>query len=135
MKVLGLIKHLLNDATEKVELIAYVTLCRPLLKYACEIWNPTTQTLITKPENIQSKVTRFVRNLKGRYVSVSSARVLLGLDTLQNDRRNKRMALFHTVLEHESFFPKLLNTFDQKKTNHGTRHANHRQLGVASNYN
>ena len=82
LRVLGLIKHLLNDAAEKVKLIAYVTLCRPLLKYACEIWNPTTQTLITKPENIQSKVTRFVRNLKGRYVSVSSARVLLGLDTL-----------------------------------------------------
>ena len=100
------------------------------------IWDVTTQTfLITKLDNIQSKATRFVKNLGGRYVSVLSARVLLGFDTLQNDRRNKRMALFHTVLEHEAFFPKLLNTFDQKKTNHGTRHANQRQLGVASNDN
>ena len=33
---------------------------------------------------------------------------------------------FHTVLEHESFFPNLLNTLDQMKTNQdfNTRHAN-----------
>ena len=124
LRVLGLIKHLLYDAPGKVKLIAYVTLRRPLLEYACEIWDPTTQ--ITKLENMQSKATRSVKNLRDRYVSVSSIRVLIGLDTLQNDRRNKRIALFHTVLEHESFFPNLLNILDQMKTNHdfNTRHAN-----------
>ena len=80
LKVLGLIKHLLSNASEKVRLIAYVTLCRPFIEYVCEIWNPTTQTLITKLENIQSKAMRFVKNLKRTYVSGSSARVLIGLD-------------------------------------------------------
>ena len=58
LRVLGLInKHVLYDAPAKVRLFAYdVTLqCRPLLKkYACEIWNPTTQFLITKLEDVQS---------------------------------------------------------------------------------
>ena len=69
---------------------------------------------------------RFVKNLKRIYVSGSSARVLTGLDALQNDKRNKRIALFHTVLEHESFFPNLLDTLDQIKTKHdlNIRHAN-----------
>ena len=75
LKVLGLIKHLLSNASKKVKPIAYVTLCWPFLEYVCEIWNPATQTLITKLENIQSKATRFVKNLGGRYVSVLSARV------------------------------------------------------------
>ena len=122
--------------------IVHVTLlCRPLLKYACGIWDWTTQTLITKLEDIQSKATCFIKILEAdmflyqalesyqgliHFKSVSSSRVLLGLDTLQNVRRNKRIALFHNVLQHESFFPNLLNTLDQIKTNHGfnTRHAN-----------
>ena len=54
LRVLGLIKHVLYDAPEKVRLLAYVTLCRPLLEYACEIWDPTTQFLITKLEDVQS---------------------------------------------------------------------------------
>ena len=36
--------------------------------------------------------------VRGRYVSVSRARVLLRLDTLQNVRKNKIIALFHTTV-------------------------------------
>ena len=83
--MLDFIKHLLYNAPEKVKLIAQVTLCRPLLEYACKIWSPTTQTLIIKLEYMQSKA---IKNLRGRYVFVSSARVLLELDTLQNAKKN-----------------------------------------------
>ena len=125
LRVLGLIKHVLYDAPEKVRLLAYVTLCRPLLEYACEIWDPTTQFLITKLKDVQSKAIRYIKNLRGRSVSITDSRVLLGLDTLQAIRKNKRIILFHTVLEHESFFPGLLNTLDQMKANHdfNTRHS------------
>ena len=103
----------------------HVTLCRPLLEYACEIWDPTTRFLITKLEDVQSKAIRYIKNLRGRSVSITdSSRVLLGLDTLQAIRKNKRIILFHNVLERESFFPGLLNTLDQKRANHdfNTRH-------------
>ena len=95
-----------------------------MLEYACEIWHSTALTLITKLEDIQSKV--LLKLLRGRYVSVSSARVLLEVDTLQNVRKSKIITLFHIVLEHETFFPNLLNTLNQMKTNHdfNTRHAN-----------
>ena len=103
---------------KKIRLFAYVTLCRPLLlEYACEIWDPTTQFLITKLADVQSNSLH--------YVSVTDSRVLLGLDTLQAIRKNKRIILFHIVLEYESFFPGLLNAHDQMKANHdfNTRHS------------
>ena len=80
LRVLGLIKHVLYDAPEKVRLFAYVTLCRPLLEYACEIWDPTTQFLITKLEDVQSKAIRYIKNRRGRSVSITDSRVLLGLE-------------------------------------------------------
>ena len=49
-------------------------------------------------------------NLSGRSVSITNSGVLFGLDTLQAIKKNKRIILFYTVLEHESFFPGLLNT-------------------------
>ena len=79
-------------------------MCRPLLEYAYEIWDPTTQFLITKLEDVQSKAIRYIKNLRGKSVSITDSRVLLGLDTLQTIRKNKRIILFHTVLEHEYFF-------------------------------
>ena len=84
----------------------------------------TTQFLITRLEDVQSKAIRYIKNLRGRSVSIRDFRVLLGLDTLQAIRKKKRIILFHTVLEHESFFPGLLNTLDQMRANHvfNTRH-------------
>ena len=92
--------------------VAVVTTTVALLEHVCEIWDPTTQFLITKLDDVQSKAIRYIKNLRGRSVSITDSRVLLDLDTLQAITKNKRIILFHTVLEHESFFPGLLNTLD-----------------------
>ena len=115
---------MLYNAPEKFRLLAYVTLCSPLLEYACKIWNPTTQFLTTKLEDVQSKAIYYIKNLRGRSVSITNSRVLLGLDTLQAIKK-KIIILFHTVLEHEYFFLGLLNTLDQMRANHdfNTRHS------------
>ena len=42
-KVFGLVKHTLYNAPIKVKLIAYKTLCRPLVEYAREAWDPHTK--------------------------------------------------------------------------------------------
>ena len=42
-KVFGLIKHTLYNAPMKVKLVAYKTLCRPLVEYASEAWDPYTK--------------------------------------------------------------------------------------------
>jgi len=34
---MGMIKHVLFDAPGRVKRVAYLTLCRPLLEYACEV--------------------------------------------------------------------------------------------------
>ena len=72
-----------------------------------EIWDPAAQFLIKKLEDVQRKATCYIKNLRGRSVSITDSRVLLGFDTLQAIRKNKKIILFHTVLEHESFFPGL----------------------------
>ena len=37
---LGFMKHVLFDALRNVKRVAYLTLCRPQLEYACEVWDP-----------------------------------------------------------------------------------------------
>ena len=75
-----------------------------------------TQILTVYKNN--NKAIRYIKNLRGRSVSITDSRVQLELDTLQAIRKNKRIILFHTVLKHESFFPGLLNTLDQMSANH-----------------
>ena len=42
-KVFGLVKYTLYDAPMKVKPVAYKPLCRPLIKYDCEAWDPYTK--------------------------------------------------------------------------------------------
>ena len=64
-KVFGLVKHTLYNAPIKVKLIAYKTLCRPLVEYACEAWDPHTKKLTEYLELFQNKAIRFILGLKG----------------------------------------------------------------------
>ena len=118
MRILGLIKNTLHDAPVKIKLVAYTTLCRSLLEYGCEIWDPVSQTLTHKLEAVQNKAIRFIKNLKGREESVSGARSTLGLNTLKKARQARRINLFHKVFEHEELFPNLTNTLNDMTPTH-----------------
>ena len=48
-------------------------------------------------ESVQSKMVRFIGNLKGRG-EVSKKREELGLDMLADRRKNKRFNMFHFIL-------------------------------------
>ena len=39
-RILGLIRHTLFEAPTNIRLVAYKTLCRPLLEYASAAWDP-----------------------------------------------------------------------------------------------
>ena len=45
MKILGLIKYTLHDAPEKIKLLAYSTLCKPILEYVSEVWDHSSKQL------------------------------------------------------------------------------------------
>ena len=83
---LGFMKHVLFDAPRKVKRVAYLTLCRPLLKYACEVWDPFLVRQVKLMENAQRRAVRFIAGLKGRESS-SEAREILGWEVLELRRK------------------------------------------------
>ena len=70
---LGFMKHVLFDALRKVKRVAYLTLCRHLLEYACEVWDPFLARQVTVLENVEMRVVHFIAGLKGRK-SITEAR-------------------------------------------------------------
>jgi hypothetical protein len=117
-KILGLLKHSLCYAPQEVKLLAYKTLCRPLLEYACEAWNPSGSGLSHKLENIQSKALRFIYNVKGRETSITTLRNKAELSSLAKRRQDKRIKLFHHILEHQSSFPALNSSLEEMTPAH-----------------
>ena len=63
---LSFMKHDLFDAPRKVQRVAYLTLCRPLLEYACEVLDPLLARQVTVLENVQRRAVHFIAGLKGR---------------------------------------------------------------------
>ena len=64
-KVHGCIQFTLHEAPEKGKLLAYISLCRPILEYGDTLWDPPDKKSINYIELLQNKAIRFVRNIKG----------------------------------------------------------------------
>ena len=108
-RVLGMLRRSLYDAPPRVKLIAYLTLCRPLLEYACEVWDPFKKKDIQSLEMVQNRAVRFVKNLRG-IVSVSEARDELQLETLEARRRQARHRLLNKIVGGQSVNQKVLDS-------------------------
>ena len=91
-RVLGMIKYALHDAPKHGRLLAYTSLCHPILEYADTVWDPSLKGVIHDVEMIQNRTVRFITGHKGRE-SISKAREELGLQTLQERRKNHRLSL------------------------------------------
>lgn len=63
MRTLGSIKHILHAAPKKSRLLAYTSLCRPILEYADSVWDPTLVKDIESIEMVQHRAVRFISNL------------------------------------------------------------------------
>ena len=48
---------------KKIKLLAYSTLCKPILEYASEVWDPSSKQLEQQIEAVQRKAFRFIKNL------------------------------------------------------------------------
>ena len=88
--LLGLIKRTLYSAPKQVKVMAYISLVRPILEYACEVWDSHLKKHQDKLEHVQSRAIRFIAGLKG-ISSVSAARENLGLHLLSD--RSKSFVL------------------------------------------
>ena len=99
-KTLGAIKHILKQAPQEGRLLAYTSLCRPILEYADTVWNPTLTKEIESLEMLQHKAVRFIARLRGRE-GVTEACSELGLQPLKQRRRNHRLSLVMKILQGE----------------------------------
>ena len=87
-KMLSPFKAVSHLAPSEVKKLAYYTICRPILEYGAEVWDPTSKDLITKMEVFQNKVVRFICNIKGCDVSMTEVKSSKYIMTLEKRRRN-----------------------------------------------
>ena len=55
MQIIGLLKRALWNAPQKAKLIAYKSLCRPILEYAAVVWDPDSKQQAHKLEMVQNR--------------------------------------------------------------------------------
>ena len=58
-KILGLLKRIFGRCSEAI-ITGYKTMVRPIIKYACPVWNPHQAYLSDKLERIQRNVSRWI---------------------------------------------------------------------------
>ena len=112
-RILGLLKNTISDAPVAVKLIAYKQLCRPVLEYAAEVWDPHTATHSDMLERIQNKAVRFIKNIKGREVSVSEGKFMCGLKSLKHRRQQQRLSLYINIVSNKDTFPSIHDTLTE----------------------
>ena len=84
--------------------IANGTLCRPLLEYACEVWDPFLAEHIDQIEMVQRRAVRFISNLRDRE-GLTSEREALGLEFLKDRRKDARVKLLLKILSSDTHSP------------------------------
>ena len=96
--MLGILrKNLINCPNNRKDL-AYKSILRPKFEYACSIWDPFTAGNIKTLEGVQRRSARFVCNKFSYTESVTSMLKELDWPSRQQRRAEKRMALFHRVV-------------------------------------
>ena len=105
-KTLGFLRRNLKISSTKIKETAYKTFVRPILEYACTVWDPHTQTNIDRLEAVQRRAARFVVNRYHNTSSVSGMIDQLNWPTLQHRRRVARLAMLRKILNDEAIFNK-----------------------------
>ena len=109
---LGMIKRALYDAPKDAKLLAYTSLCRPLIEYASALWDPVLSYLVYDLDMVQNCAVRFISNLKGRE-SVTKASRELNLETLSDRRMSARHNLLMKILSKDDNHPALIDSYDE----------------------
>jgi hypothetical protein len=90
----------ISSCPSKIKAQCYTTLVRPIMEYACIIWDPVTQTNIRELEMMQRRAARFVT---GDYRTTSSVtRMLAALQwtELQQHRKIAKVIMLYRIVNH-----------------------------------
>ena len=116
----------ISSCPSKIKSQCYTTLVRPIMEYACIIWDPVTQKNIRELEMVQRRAARFVT---GDYRTTSSVtRMLAALQWTELQQRRKialttrghdtRFLLPYSRIQshQQSFFPSTIRLWNELPT-------------------
>jgi len=92
----------IRPCPRKTKALCYLTLVRPLLEYACTVWDPHTKENIHRLEMVQHRYVRFVTGDYRYTSSVSAMLTKLQWPTLQERRANLKMVLLYRITHHQA---------------------------------
>jgi len=81
----------LSNTSRQVKESAYLTMVRPQLEYASDVWDPNHVEDIVELEKEQQRAAHWVMNDYGRYSSVTSMLEQLSWPTLQFCHKSSRL--------------------------------------------
>lgn len=104
-KSLGFVRRNLSQGSRKVKELAYFTLVRPHLEYACCVWDPYRQSHINQIEQVQRHAARFVTRDYRYTSSVTEMINNLGWQSLETRRQHRRLINFYKSIHGEIALP------------------------------
>ena len=122
--VLGFLRRNLRHCHASLKETAYVSLVRPILDYACTVWDPHLAGDVQKLESVQRRAARFVCNDYNPCSSVTQMMSKLNWVPLADRRRDQRLVLMYKTLNnHIAITPDTLDIESNLRTNrrHNTR--------------
>ena len=98
-RVLGFLRRNINDCSTKVKAISYITMVRPIMKYAYAAWDTHLQKHISQVERVQWRAARFCC---GDYTNrtpgcVDDMLKVLHWESLETRRKNNRLSILHKI--------------------------------------
>ena len=85
-KTLGMLRRCLNGASSKTQLLAFNTVVRPILEYACQVWSPHQSGLCERLEKILRRAVRWAYRIL-KYESVTDVMERHGISSLSCRRQ------------------------------------------------
>ena len=96
--------------------LLYITLIRPVLTYACEVWNFTSQTNFNKLQVTQNKFLRLIGKFR-MFTPINEIHEALNVDMIKKYVKNRTENYFDKIIHHKN---KLLNQipYENKECKH-----------------
>lgn len=101
-RAMNFIQRNLKCSQPNLKTTAYLTCVRPILEYACAVWDPAQKTLIDKLEKIQNRAARFVLGRYGRKESCTEMKKMLNWEPLSVRREKLRLKFLYSIVKNKT---------------------------------
>ncbi|KAK3098073.1 hypothetical protein FSP39_015909 [Pinctada imbricata] len=96
--ITAFLRRNISTCPSKIKEQCYRTMVRPVMEYACVVWDPITQKDTNKIEMVQRRAARFVYGDYRTTSSVTSMLRSLQWDTLQHRRQDLKVTMLYRVI-------------------------------------